>query len=84
MKKLNYSGCYMSILDFIDQNKLEKESTKLFGILDVDWEPENDIEQIQELVDDIDEDGYVVKEIKITCKRDERADEWIDVFKVID
>ena len=42
------SGNYYSTNDFVSVNKLEKEAEKLFG---KDWEAEDDMNQLQELID---------------------------------
>lgn len=44
------SGNYYSTNDFVSVNKLEKEAEKLFG---KDWEAEDDVWQIQQLIDSI-------------------------------
>ena len=74
-KEVNYKGRYSSINDFVDRNGLQKEANELFG---EGWEPENDIESIQLLVGD----KYVVNEIEVKTKRDERADDYIIVHRI--
>lgn len=80
MKKINYSGLYPSSGGFVIENNLEKEADELFG---KNWEQEDDINQIQELLDSISEE-YVVKAIEEKTARDSRADEYIQVFKILD
>jgi len=70
----NYAGSYSSINEFIDKNKLKTKAKKVFG---KNWEAENDIEQIQELIGD----RYVVRAIEPTTKREERSDDYIEVIK---
>ena len=67
-------GRYSSIYEFIDTNNLEQEANDLFG---EGWEAENDIEQIRALAGE----NYYVGAIEIKTKRDERADDYIEVEK---
>ena len=67
-------GRYSSIYDFIDTNNLEQEANDLFG---EGWEAENDIEDIRALAGE----NYYVGAIQIKTKRDERADDYIEVEK---
>jgi hypothetical protein len=73
-KQNNYIGNYGSIHDFIGHHKLEDKASDLFG---EDWEAENDIEQIQELVGN----EYTVQEIEPTTEREKRMDDYIQVTK---
>ena len=51
---------YMSTGDFVGTNKLEKEAVELFG---KDWEPEDDISQIEQLLKHIGAKVYEVRSI---------------------
>ena len=71
MKK-DYSGKYSSVLNFIGVNGLTDKANEVFGI---NWESENDVEQIQELIGD----GYLVGVAECKTKRDFRLDDYINV-----
>ena len=70
----DYSDQYASIHDFIERWDLEDKAEEVFG---EDWEAENDIEQIQELVGD----EYIVQAIEPTTEREKRMDDYITVKK---
>lgn len=71
-----YKGHYSSIHNFIETNSLKAEANELFG---ENWEAENDIQQIKDLLDSIDR-HYKVEPIEEITKRDFRADDYIHVF----
>jgi hypothetical protein len=71
-----YKGHYSSIHNFIETNSLEAEANKLFG---EDWEAEDDIQQIRDLLNSIDR-VYRVEPIEEITKRDFRTDDYIHVF----
>jgi len=79
MKK-DYSGNYASTPDFVFRNGLEKEAEKLFG---KDWEPDDDINQVQELLDSISK-NYSVEPLRETTPRQARADDYIIVAEKVD
>ena len=54
-------------IDFIDEFGIHDKADEVLG---EDWEAENDIEQIQQIVGD----DFVVKAIEPTTKREERMD----------
>jgi hypothetical protein len=68
----NYTGNYSSVHDFIDEFGLHDRADEVFG---EDWEAENDIEQIQQLVGD----DFIVKAVEPKTKREERMDDYIEV-----
>ena len=74
-----YAGRYSSVNEFVDNHALHDEADEVFG---EDWEAENDIEQIQELVNHIVPDTFIVKHIDQKTARDKRADDYIEVVKI--
>ena len=56
-KTINMEGRYMSTHSFVGDNDLHNEAENLFG---VDWEAEDDINQIQTLVDVLHPNEYCV------------------------
>ena len=48
---------YMSTNDFVYENKLQEKAEELFG---KDWVAENDVEQIEELLDNVAPNKYMV------------------------
>lgn len=73
----NYSGNYSSVDEFVDEFDLHDKADEVFG---EDWEAENDIEQIQQLVGD----DFIVKAVEPTTKREERMDDYIEVIRRVD
>ena len=71
------TGYYSSVHDFISRNKLEEESDNLFG---KDWEADDDMQQIRELVGQ----NYEVEEIEYHTARDMRSDDYIHVYRYAD
>jgi hypothetical protein len=76
-KETNFSGKYSSIHEFIEKNNLQKEATNILG---KDWEADDDIAQVKEILDSIDKE-YNVTHIEAKTKREQRADDYIHVFK---
>ena len=74
----NYTGNFSSVHAFLEEFDLEDKADEVFG---EGWEPENDIEQIQELLNNI-ETGYIVKAVEEKTARDSRIDDYIQVFRV--
>lgn len=73
----NLDGRYMSTNDFVNQNKLEKEAVECFG---ENWEAEDDIEQIKQIIDHIGhKNTYIVYHI-VGLK----IDEDIQVINILD
>lgn len=63
-KAINITGRYMSTYSFVGSNDLHDEAENLFG---VDWEAEDDVNQIQTLLDAIHPNEYYVSLIP-DCK----------------
>ena len=61
-KQYKMLGRYMSTYDFVACNQLEKEAEKVLG---KNWEAEDDATQIQDIIDEINPDGFVVETIMI-------------------
>ena len=76
-KETNFTGKYSSIHEFIEKNNLQKEATSILG---KDWEADDDIAQVKEILDSIDKE-YNVTHIEAKTKREQRADDYIHVFK---
>lgn len=63
-KTINMEGRYMSTYSFVGENDLHDEAENLFG---VDWEAEDDVNQIQTLLDVLHPNKYYVSLIP-DCK----------------
>lgn len=72
----DFGGCYASIHDFIEKNRLHREADKLFG---EGWEAEDDVEQVKELANSIFD--HTVGTIEEKTERDKRVDDYIKVTK---
>jgi hypothetical protein len=68
-------GKYMSTYDFVSRNKLGTEATELFGM---DWEAEDDVDQIQELIKYIGGKHVYVRSIEPTRRADEDMEVYFD------
>jgi len=65
-KQYKMLGRYMSTYDFVGCNQLEEEAEKVLG---KNWEAEDDVTQIQDIIDEINPDGFVVEHIS-NCRND--------------
>ena len=57
MKNRDLEGRYNSTYHFVTSNKLGTEATELFGL---DWEAEDDVDQVQQLIEYLGESDYLV------------------------
>jgi len=71
VEQKDYSGDYSSIHEFISENELGNKANEVFG---ENWEPENDIEMVGELLDDI-STGYNV------ANKGQKTENYIHVWK---
>jgi pyridoxal/pyridoxine/pyridoxamine kinase len=65
-KQYKILGRYMSTYDFVACNQLEKEAEKVLG---KNWEAEDDACQVQDILDTMNPDGFIVEHIS-NCRTD--------------
>ena len=68
-------GMYMSTYDFVNTNNLGTEATELFGI---NWEAEDDIDQIEELIKYVGGKHIYVRHVETTRHSDEDIKVYYD------
>jgi hypothetical protein len=61
-----YLGRYMSTYDFVGEHELEDVANEVLGL---GWEAEDDVCQIQDILDAISPDGFMVEHIS-NCRSD--------------
>ena len=66
-KQHSYLGMYMSTYDFVGSNKLMDVANEVLG---VNWEAEDDVRQIEDILEHINPDGFMVEHIS-NCKTDD-------------
>lgn len=66
-KQHSYLGMYMSTYDFVGSNKLMDIANEVLG---VNWEAEDDVQQIEDILEHINPDGFMVEYIS-NCKTDD-------------
>lgn len=59
-KQHSYLGMYMSTYDFVGSNKLMDVANEVLG---VNWEAEDDVRQIEDILEHINPDGFMVEHI---------------------
>jgi len=66
-KDVKYLGRYMSTYSFVGQHKLEDVANEVLGL---GWEAEDDVNQIQNILDALNPDGFIVEHIS-NCRNDD-------------
>ena len=66
-KDIKYLGRYMSTYSFVGQHKLEDVANEVLGL---GWEAEDDVNQIQNILDALNPDGFMVEHIS-NCRNDD-------------
>lgn len=65
-KDVKYLGRYMSTYDFVGEHQLEDVANEVLGL---GWEAEDDVCQIQDILDTMNPDGFMVEHIS-NCRTD--------------